>query len=559
MFDLVFDAMQAWNQIGLVIMACVFLLIGGAILADSMYWRIKGVRTKGRIVALKVKRDSIRARKRLKHSKSINNDPGTIPNESVGKKEQKKLPLIFFLMFGLFPMVFMVIGLWTGYKYFDLTQNGKLAHAVVVDNESSYDSDSGTSYTAILSFTDDRGYSWKVKDNISSGGNPSYETGTKLDIYYDPRDPRRFVIDSFWHNMVLPIVFIAFSSLFMGLALFIYKVNQRENSSHTYKDNNKGKKNYAGEMYYPVYEYKSPHGERMEYVGTMGSNMVLGQLPGKRVTLLVMPDNPAKVRKLGYIGIFFGIVFLLPGIFIAYVAFSSFKATLGAIFMIMAIAGFITFKIIRAINKIPEDIREKGWDMLKSGKIVDELSKIEYNSPQSNDGDKKGYILSSQEIRERVKYWRKYYRVFAYVSIIISLGLFTGAYYAGNSMIELLQNGVRTQGKVVDINSRYSSSGSNNSSSYTYHAVVEFTNSNGNKVKFEDSVGVSTPIFDRGDDVTVLYDPNKTSGAIIDRGLLNWGLSAGLLLAALFMLWVALHTFRVSSYSNLGRVSLTHI
>ncbi len=56
MFDLVFDALSAWNQIGLFIMAFVFLLIGGGLIGYEVYWRLKARVIRGRIIGIRAQK-----------------------------------------------------------------------------------------------------------------------------------------------------------------------------------------------------------------------------------------------------------------------------------------------------------------------------------------------------------------------------------------------------------------------------------------------------------------------------------------------------------------------
>jgi hypothetical protein len=52
MFDLFFESVQAYNQIGLFIGALVCLGLGGLILGDSLYWRLHALRASGTIIGV---------------------------------------------------------------------------------------------------------------------------------------------------------------------------------------------------------------------------------------------------------------------------------------------------------------------------------------------------------------------------------------------------------------------------------------------------------------------------------------------------------------------------
>ncbi|GEM_PF-6692823 len=49
MFDFIFDAMFAWQQIGLLFMGLVFMGVGGGIIAYEIYGRKASIKVKGRV------------------------------------------------------------------------------------------------------------------------------------------------------------------------------------------------------------------------------------------------------------------------------------------------------------------------------------------------------------------------------------------------------------------------------------------------------------------------------------------------------------------------------
>ncbi len=549
MFDLIFDAFSAWNQVGLMLMSLVFLLIGGAILADFVYWRKKARRVTGRISALEVKHQK---------SHSTGSRESYVSDEkqesfSEGFRKQpvaSSFALFFVFLFVAMPLVFSGIGVWMGYGYYDLTSNGNYAEARVIRNESSYDSDSGTSYNAVVSFRDSRGKVWELKDNISYGSSPSYKTGTELGVYYDPDDPERFVIDDFWHNMAIAIAFFGFGFVFIGFVILASVLNKRQNNQNKEygRDGKKKKQSYAGEMYYPIFEYKSPSGEILEKKSDMGTSYFLNNLPGKRVKLLVMPDDATRVRKVGYVGLIFGLIFFLPGVFIGYMAFTQFEFNPFVIVLILGGLGFLFYKVFGLWHSIPEADRKEAFSDFKSGKMFkDAKFSVSSSSNKKGDGDR----LDQHGIRARIRPQQRYMKITAMICFLISAGLFIGSYYTGQDMIDMVQNGVRAQGEVVDIRSRYSSG--SDSSGYTYYAVVKFSDGEGQSYRFEDRVGSSHPMFKRGDVVTVLYMPDDPDDAIVDRGLLNWVLSGGLVFGALLLLWISLHSLKVASSRYVSR------
>ncbi|MCB1681646.1 MAG: DUF3592 domain-containing protein [Alphaproteobacteria bacterium] len=532
MFDLIFSALSAWNTLGLVVMALVFLLIGGGIVGYALYWRLKAKRIEGRVCGLMMG-DAPRTPEES-HS-SVSSTSGE------GSKGGGFLLIFFFVVF---PLIFTGIGVWQAYGYFQLTGSGRYADAVVVRNDSSYDSDNGTTYKAVLSFTDHNGQAREVKDTVSYGSSPSFDTGTKIGVYYDPGNPERFVIDDFWHNMAIAVAFIVFGLVFVSFIGLLFYLSSRQNRAG--ETGVSKKKGYWSEFYYPIYEYKSPQGERMEHIEEMGGNTFLHCLPGKRVKLLMLPGNPPKVKKAGVIGLILGLVFLLPGLFIANVAVSQFKFSFASVLLILGIIVYAFYKIFHKFQEIPEADRKKGWEMVRSGEAFKAENFTITSSSSNSNISSKGRRMTPDEIRVRIGSQKQMTVISGFVVLLISVGLSIGAYYAGQSMIDFLESGVKAQGKVTGFES------SRSDDSVVYHAVIEFKDVSGKRVTFQDSVGASTPVFERGDVVTVVYLPDKSSSAMIDRGIYNWALSGGLLAGALLMLWIAFSSFRLAASVNSG-------
>jgi hypothetical protein len=109
--------------------------------------------------------------------------------------------------------------------------------------------------------------------------------------------------------------------------------------------------------------------------------------------------------------------------------------------------------------------------------------------------------------------------------LLAAVALLSVAYFTGKTDVHLLVNGTRTRGKIVGFQRRelhtHRSPSSNGVYGRTvYLPIVEFE-ALGDKVRFEErklvaeGEGVGWP-------VTVLYDPNNLSMAMIDRPFWNW-------------------------------------
>jgi hypothetical protein len=109
--------------------------------------------------------------------------------------------------------------------------------------------------------------------------------------------------------------------------------------------------------------------------------------------------------------------------------------------------------------------------------------------------------------------------------LLVAVALLSLAYFTGKTDVHLLLNGARTRGKIVGFQPRelhtYRNPSSNGVYGRTvYLPIVEFE-ARGDKVRFEERKLVAKG---EGVDwsVSVLYDPNKVSVAMIDRPFWNW-------------------------------------
>jgi hypothetical protein len=107
--------------------------------------------------------------------------------------------------------------------------------------------------------------------------------------------------------------------------------------------------------------------------------------------------------------------------------------------------------------------------------------------------------------------------LFGVVGIVL---LIIGVWITADKL-DLVSNGMRADGTVVDLKREYSSS--NGSSSYVYYPIVKFRTEGGGTIEFRSSVGSSHSSYSRGEGVTVVYDPNDPERAEIDSIFALWG------------------------------------
>ncbi|MBT5073799.1 MAG: DUF3592 domain-containing protein [Kordiimonadaceae bacterium] len=520
-FDIIIDFFSAWSQIGFLVMGTVFLVVGGSFIGYELYWRFKSVRIKGRILA-------VRATNAAAKEQADDKVFGSVKSFKTDSRVKPFGGLIIALFIGL-PLMFSGIGVYMGYSYIALTKDGLYAEAIVIDNESSYDSDSGTSYKAILNFTDQSGQTWRVRDNISYGSSPSFATGTKVGVYYEAQDPENFVIDDFWHNMAIAIIFFCFGLLFIGI---IFLASYFKGNKNPKKSSPGHKQNFSGEMYHSTFQYRTPDGRSFEQTSSMSSNIIIGRMPGTELELLVMPERPEKVRKPTLVWLIFGIVFFIPGIFILNMAFNNFESNYMSGVLILAGGGYIGYKLSVLYEKMTRSefdrsLLKEAWQNFKTKGIETSGEEI------------KGRVLETSEVVERIKAHLKYYFVTGIIMLALTVGLGGGAYFTASNMINLSQNGQTANGEIIDVSSR----SSNDNSGYTYYAIARFIDNKGQSIKFEDSFSSSQPLYRIGEKVDILYSDDNPADAIIDRGIYNWIISLALAGAAVLTLWGALYYF----------------
>jgi len=127
--------------------------------------------------------------------------------------------------------------------------------------------------------------------------------------------------------------------------------------------------------------------------------------------------------------------------------------------------------------------------------------------------------------------------------LLVAVALLSLAYFTGKTDVHLLFNGARAPGKIVGFQPRQLHTHRNPSSNGVYGRtlylpIVEFE-ALGDKVRFEErklvahGEGIGWP-------VTVLYDPNNVSMAMIDRPFWNWIPWAPALAIGAFLVLVSL-------------------
>ena len=139
------------------------------------------------------------------------------------------------LFIGIFTFVggtFFAIGLALFTESVNFKRTASSAEGVVYDIETRSDSD-GSSYYPMVRFTP-AGAEEPVEFTGGVGSNPSsYKRDQKVKVIYDPKNPEKARIDSFFETALFPLVFSGMGGIFLaiGLGFLISRIKDRQNDA----------------------------------------------------------------------------------------------------------------------------------------------------------------------------------------------------------------------------------------------------------------------------------------------------------------------------------------
>jgi hypothetical protein len=120
-------------------------------------------------------------------------------------------------------------------------------------------------------------------------------------------------------------------------------------------------------------------------------------------------------------------------------------------------------------------------------------------------------------------------RLLGVIGLLVGLAfLFVGGFWIHHlhldAFLGIIANSESAVGQVVENHPVQVYPGpSSRSLPYTaYHAVVRFTDHNGETITITDKLAFSRPSFSVGQDVRIFYDPRDAQHAMIDRGWKNF-------------------------------------
>jgi len=108
-----------------------------------------------------------------------------------------------------------------------------------------------------------------------------------------------------------------------------------------------------------------------------------------------------------------------------------------------------------------------------------------------------------------------------FMFLMVGLLMLASAAYFYSEQSDFLQGAETAEGKVVDI-IRLRRYPNDHGIRYKYQPVIKFTDRNNAAYEFKSSVGSDRPRYSKMDDVSILYNPDNPSDAIIDNFFARW-------------------------------------
>ena len=123
---------------------------------------------------------------------------------------------IFYLIFGI---GFIGFGYYFRNRHQNLLKTGKRATAIIYKNEYAHGTRGGAIYYPVVRFLTERNEEIIQKTNIGSS-RPKPE-GEKVEVIYDPLNPREVMINSKFNMVTLPWIFIGAGLVSLLIAVMI--------------------------------------------------------------------------------------------------------------------------------------------------------------------------------------------------------------------------------------------------------------------------------------------------------------------------------------------------
>jgi hypothetical protein len=130
----------------------------------------------------------------------------------------KKLGCAFWLL-PISAVILVGLSLWYTFTSYMFSTNGIEVEGTVVRLESSHSSEGGTTYSPVYRYTVD-GEQYEY-ESVNSSSIPSHQVGESTTLLYDPNNPEKARVNSFWEMWLLPCIMCPVSFVMVLLSVGI--------------------------------------------------------------------------------------------------------------------------------------------------------------------------------------------------------------------------------------------------------------------------------------------------------------------------------------------------
>ena len=288
----------------------------------------------------------------------------------------------------------------------------------------------------------------------------------------------------------------------------------------------------GGPIYYPVIEYHA-EGKTGTFTSRYGMSLPPYEI-GERVDVLYSrKHNSARIQNTApYIA---GGIFTIIGIVLCIVFFNIFDWSMWAMGTSLLVLAGITYSLLRKARK---------HDVNTLDELLEAFRNTNMKTSRGTDPEHIERIESLESLQTDLYQRSNSMKWLGPLLSVVGVGLVVLGLYLGKQRAVFLDSAMSTTGEVVKLNSRSTDDG------YVYYPVVRFTApQTGRSVTFEHESGSRPPSYRVGEQVTVLYLPDRPERAIIDGGIMNW-FGSGLSL----LLGLVLATGGIYSYLHWSRL-----
>lgn len=283
-------------------------------------------------------------------------------------------------------------------------------------------------------------------------------------------------------------------------------------------------------MYASVFSFTTLDGTKhICRSGISSSNMTTKPI-GTPQKIRYRSENPnqAKVKNNSFLVL--GILCSIISLILAFVYFSCVETSITSVLLLLVFLAYFAFRTFSRFEG--RNITEKLQKMDKKKAFFENLEK---NTRPINDDET---FLGAESFSSEQSKYNTMLKKWMPVNYVIAFGMIFGSLYWTYDVYQFSQNAITTTGKIIAFKQGRSTP-SDGRTIYTYAPIVAYE-VNGQKLEHTSKVSTSSSSRKTGEIVEILYNPEKPSEAMIERGFMNYILEIILFtagIAILIILW----------------------